>query len=183
MTTFTKEELIGLQALVLENRDSSELQDISKISYLESIYLNEKISTAIDAIDYKIYLFDRKNDYSIDRTADELIIKDIRNKQTYNIPDELILGEIISFDIINRESEIFDLERFISEANSESDKTLMREDLGDLNDSVDEYIFSYYGTNGYITKEKPELFAKTCEEIIKSYKNYLNNLKELAKES
>jgi hypothetical protein len=42
MTTFTKEELIGLKNLVVENRDSAKLQKISGFSYIESINLKVK---------------------------------------------------------------------------------------------------------------------------------------------
>ena len=39
----TKEELIGIERLLMENRDSGKLQKISGISYIQSITLINKI--------------------------------------------------------------------------------------------------------------------------------------------
>ena len=48
MTTFTKEELIAISILVVENKNSAKLQKSSSLCYMESINLGNKIDTMID---------------------------------------------------------------------------------------------------------------------------------------
>lgn len=51
MTTLTKNELLGLTALVVENRDSAKLQKISDIGYIDSINLKAKLLDMISDIE------------------------------------------------------------------------------------------------------------------------------------
>lgn len=44
----TKEELRGIYALIIENRDSAKLQRASGLSYLDSINLVNKLRVALE---------------------------------------------------------------------------------------------------------------------------------------
>ena len=71
------------------------------------------------------------------------------------------------FRISHRDSCISDLERFICETESDSDRELMREDLAYLNKSNEEFLFERISTNGFIAKDIDEdKFNKICRNYI-----------------
>lgn len=180
MTTFTKNELIAISILVVENKNSANLQKSSNLSYMESIKLGNKIDTMIEEMRQAEYLKSQKRNYDIefDYDTQEMIIQDNINDIEYRINSNLVDDEKIApYYIVNVENEADELERIlIPEARSESDRELMREDLETLQNSDDEYVFGNYGTNGFITKEDDiEAFNKVCLEIIESYREYIQN--------
>lgn len=180
MTTFTKNELIAISILVVENKNSAKLQKSSNLSYMESINLGNKIDTMIEEMRQAEYLKSQKRNYDIefDYDTQEMIIQDNINDIEYRINSNLVDDEkIAQYYIVNVENEADELERIlIPEARSESDRELMREDLETLQNSDDEYVFGNYGTNGFITKEDDiEAFNKVCLEIIESYREYIQN--------
>ena len=51
----------------------------------------------------------------------------------------------------------------------------MREDLETLRESSEDYVFTYYGTNGFICKDIDiKEFNKVCQELIESFIAYQN---------
>lgn len=182
MTTFTKEELIAITILVVENKNSAKLQKSSNLSYMESINLGNKIDKMIEEIKQAEWQESLKGNYDIefDYGTQEIIIIDNINDEEYRIDSNLVNDELIApYNVVNRENEVDELERImIPEARTESDRELMREDLKTLQNSDDEYVFGNYGTNGFITKEEDiEEFNRVCQELIESYKNYTNSQK------
>lgn len=174
MTTLTKNELLGLTALVAENRDSAKLQKISDIGYIDSINLKAKLLGMISDIEKSEWAEKQKGIYDIsyDYNTQEMVIKDNRNDVEYRIHRDLVDNDLVEqYNIVNAESEADELERImIPEARSESDRELMREDLETLRECEDEFAIGYYGTNGFVTKESNiEEFNKICLEIIESY--------------
>ena len=184
MTTFTKNELIAISILVVENKNSANLQKSSNLSYMESINLGNKIDTMIEEMRQAEYLKSQKRNYDIefDYDTQEMIIQDNINDIEYRINSNLVDDEKIApYYIVNVENEADELERIlIPEARSESDRELMREDLETLQNSDDEYVFGNYGTNGFITKEDIEEFNRVCQELIESFTLYNNeNIKKI----
>ncbi|MFX4241082.1 hypothetical protein ACOL3H_11910 [Aliarcobacter butzleri] len=182
MTTFTKNELLGICALVTENRDSAKLQRISKISYTESINLRTKILEMLDNMDKQKWLEKQKDNYDIsyDYDSQKMVIQDNINDIEYRIDSNLVDNQIIvPYYIENAEDYADELERImIPQARSESDKELMREDLETLRNTDEEYVFGNYGTNGFITKESDiEEFNKICREMIESYQELCYSVK------
>ena len=178
MTTFTKEELIAITILVVENKNSAKLQKSSNLSYMESINLGNKIDKMLEEIKQAEWQESQKCNYDIefDYDTQEMVIQDNLNGIEYRIDNNLVdNGLIAPYYVVNRENEADELERImIPEARTESDRELMREDLETLQNSDDEYVFGNYGTNGFITKENIEEFNKVCQEIIDSYTSYKN---------
>ena len=72
----------------------------------------------------------------------------------------------IGYKVIDREQQIDDLCMWIGEAQSDSDKYLMKEDLKYLTGVQEEYLFSSISTNEYITQSDDE---KEYQEICKKY--------------
>ena len=179
MTTFTKEELIAISILVVENKNSAKLQKSSNLSYMESINLGNKIDTMIDNMKQAEWLETQKRNYDIefDYETQEMVIQDNINDIEYRIDSNLVDdGKIAPYYIENAENYADELERIlIPEARTESEKELMREDLETLRNTDEEYVFGNYGTNGFITKEEDiEEFNRVCLEIIDSYTSYKN---------
>ena len=175
MTTFAKNEILGLIALVEKNRDSARLQKISNISYLDSINLKVKLSEMIEDLEEQEWLKNERRLYyiSFDYDTQEMVIIDNQNDVEYKIPSHLVdEGKIAQYYIVDAENEADELEDYmIPEAKSSYDKELMREDLQTLRNCQDEFAFGYYGTNGFVTKESNiEEFNKICLELIESYK-------------
>lgn len=182
MTTLTKNELLGLTALVVENRDSAKLQKISDIGYIDSINLKAKLLDMISDIEKSEWAEKQKDVYDIsyDYNSQEMVIKDNRNDVEYRIHRDLVDNDLVAqYHIVNAESEADEIERImIPEARSESDRELMREDLETLRECEDEYAFGNYGTNGFVTKESDiEEFNKICLEIIESYQELCYSVK------
>ena len=173
MTTLTKNELLGLTALVTENRDSAKLQKISDIGYIDSINLKVKLLEMISDIEKSEWAEKQKDIYDIsyDYDSEEMVIKDNQNDVEYRIHRNLVDNVLVAqYHIVNAESEADELETLIPEAKCESTKELMREDLETLRECEDEFAIGYYGTNGFVTKESDiEEFNKICLEIIESY--------------
>ena len=177
MTTFTKEELIAISILVVENKNSAKIQKSSSLCYMESINLGNKIDTMIDNMKQAEWLESQKRNYNIefDYETQEMVIQDNINDIEYRIDSNLVDDEKIApFYIVNAENEADELERImIPEARSESDRELMREDLETLRNTDEEYVFGNYGTNGFITKEEDiEEFNRVCRELIESFTSY-----------
>lgn len=133
MTTFTKEELIAISILVVENKNSAKLQKSSNLSYMESINLGNKIDTMIESMKQAEWLESQKRNYDIefDYETQEMVIQDNLNDIEYRIDSNLVDdGKIVPYYIENAENYADELERImIPEARSESDRELMREDL------------------------------------------------------
>lgn len=182
MTTLTKNELLGLTALVVENRDSAKLQKISGIGYIDSINLKAKLLEMISDIEKSEWAEKQKGIYDIsyDYNTQEMVITDNQNNVNYRIHRDLVDNDLVEqYDIVNAESEADEIERImIPEARSESDRELMREDLETLRECEDEFAIGYYGTNGFVTKESDiEEFNKICLEIIESYQELCYSVK------
>ena len=174
MTTLTKNELLGLTALVTENRDSAKLQKISDIGYIDSINLKAKLLEMISDIEKSEWAEKQKDIYDIsyDYNSQEMVIKDNRNDVEYRIHRDLVDNKkVAQYNIEDAANYADELERImIPEARSESDRELMREDLETLRECEDEFAIGYYGTNGFVTKQSDiEEFNKICLEIIESY--------------
>ena len=174
MTTLTKNELLGLTALVVENRDSAKLQKISDIGYIDSINLKAKLLEMISDIEKSEWAEKQKDIYDIsyDYNSQEMVIKDNRNDVEYRIHRDLVDNKkVAQYNIEDAANYADELERImIPEARSESDRELMREDLETLRECEDEFAIGYYGTNGFVTKQSDiEEFNKICLEIIESY--------------
>lgn len=176
MDNFTDSELESIRKLILENRDSAKLQKASGLGYMDSIKLKGKIDEMIDELNKKAFEKKSKHFYNIeyDSEEQEMIIEDVRNKTTYKIPTSLVDdGKVAAFTIVDVQDEITQLEDIlIPEARNLSDKNLMKEDLATLNDCDDEYVFAYYGTNGFITKNNIEEFNKVCSDMVESFIEY-----------
>jgi hypothetical protein len=183
-TTFTKEELIAISILVVENKNSAKLQKSSNLSYMESINLGNKIDKILEEIKQAEWQESQKSNYDIefDYDTQEIVIQDNLNSIEYRIDNNIVdNGLIAPYYVVNRENEADELERImIPEARTESDRELMREDLETLQNSDDEYVFGNYGTNGFITKEDIEEFNRVCQELIESFTLYNNeNIKKI----
>jgi hypothetical protein len=177
-TTLTKNELLGLTALVTENRDSAKLQKISEISYTESINLRAKLLEMIDSIDKAEWIEKQKDlyDISFDYDTQEMVINDNQNDVEYRIHRDLVdNNKVAQYHIVNAEDYADEIERImIPEARTEWERELMREDLETLRNCEDEYAFGNYGTNGFITKQSDiEEFNRICLELIEDYQYLL----------
>lgn len=62
------------------------------------------------------------------------------------------------YQIVDRETEVENLIRYIAESKSESDKYLMMEDLKTLINATDEFIFSSTSTNDYELESVPNSY-------------------------
>jgi hypothetical protein len=182
MTTLTKNELLGLTALVVENRDSAKLQKISDIGYIDSINLKAKLLDMISDIEKSEWAEKQKDlyDISFDSDAEEMVINDNLNSVEYRIHRDLVdSNKVAQYYIEDADDYADELERtIIPQARTEWEKELMREDLETLRNCEDEYAFGNYGTNGFITKQSDiEEFNKICLEIIESYQELCYSVK------
>lgn len=182
MTTLTKNELLGLTALVVENRDSAKLQKISDIGYIDSINLKAKLLDMISDIEKSEWAEKQKDlyDISFDSDAEEMVINDNLNSVEYRIHRDLVdSNKVAQYYIEDADDYADELERImIPEARNEYDRELMREDLETLRECEDEFAIGYYGTNGFVTKESNiEEFNKICLEIIESYQELCYSVK------
>jgi hypothetical protein len=88
------------------------------------------------------------------------------------IKEKIFQEELINYRLIEREVLIEDLINWISEAQNESYKYLMKEDLKYLINLKDEVVFSSISTNEYIAKsDNLKEFNNICKEILKLNKN------------
>ncbi|MEV9476445.1 hypothetical protein [Aliarcobacter butzleri] len=182
MTTLTKQELLGITALVTENRDSAKLQKISDIGYVDSINLRAKLLEMISDIEKSEWAEKQKDlyDISFDSDAEEMVINDNLNSVEYRIHRDLVdSNKVAQYYIEDADDYADELERIIiPQARTEWEKELMREDLETLRNCEDEYAFGNYGTNGFITKQSDiEKFNKICLEIIESYQELCYSVK------
>jgi hypothetical protein len=83
------------------------------------------------------------------------------------IKDEIFREEKVDYRLSEREQIINDLIDWISESKSESDKTLMKEDLKCLMRLNDEYVFSSVSTNEYVAEsDYGKRFNEICSDIL-----------------
>lgn len=182
MTTLTKNELLGLTALVTENRDSAKLQKISDIGYVDSINLRVKLLEMIESIDKAEWAEKQKDlyDISFDSDAEEMVINDNLNSVEYRIHRDLVdSNKVAQYYIEDADDYADELERtIIPQARTEWEKELMREDLETLRECEDEYAFGNYGSNGFITKQSDiEEFNRICLELIEDYQSLCYSVK------
>lgn len=105
---FTKEELITIERLLIQNRDSKRLQDISNCSYLDSIELIQKTEKILERKE-----FYKEHDELVDRYRDgELTDKEFWDlekemERKYNIFEYLSSKEryVKDFPLRNGKSE------------------------------------------------------------------------------
>lgn len=81
------------------------------------------------------------------------------------IDESIFNEEKVNYRIVEREGLIEDLCRWIAETKSDSDKTLMLEDLKTLVNKTDEFCFSSIMTNEYVFPDDDE-FENICKEIL-----------------
>lgn len=175
MAIFTNNELNSLRGLVVHARGSIVLQKKFGIGYVEAESIVAKIDTLLrETKPLPLNEFE-KDIYDISYD-DVMIIKDTQNNIEYRIDSDLVhSGKIAGYLIEDRDEAINNIESWLSESKSESDKYLMREDLEYLRESSEDYVFTYYGTNGFIAKDvdMPE-FNKVCQELIESFNSNKN---------
>lgn len=96
------------------------------------------------------------------------------------INEKIFQKEKVEYSPREREDEIEHLCSWIAESKSQSDKTLMLQDLKYLMGLDDEFIFSSISTNEYIAKsDNICIFDNICEEILKLNKeDYPDELSE-----
>lgn len=166
--TFTKEELKAIQILVM-NTDDTQIYANSGLSYTEVTALKKKLAKMVEPKDTGNE-FNISYDYN---GAQFLVVEDVKNNKTHNIPVGLLYdGKIAKYLIVDREQEIDILEQMIAECASQSDKKSMRKDLDTLKNSTEKFVLGKYGTNGFITKDGGiDEFNEACKELIQSYIN------------
>ncbi|MDD3054824.1 MAG: hypothetical protein PHE16_02985 [Aliarcobacter sp.] len=176
MTTFTNTELEAIRLLVVKTRNSVVLQKKTALGLVEIEQIVEKIdsllkeTTSLPFGESKKDLFDISTDYNV------MKITDIQNEIDYEIDMDLVYnGKIVGYLIEDRDEAISNIESWIGESNSESDKYLMREDLEYLRESSEDYVLNCCGTNGFISKDVDmKEFNKVCQELIESFTAYQN---------
>ena len=157
---FTKEELTQIGILVGLAGDSVRLQNKANISYFESIDLKNKI---IDAIEHLESSDNVCSSYAIVNEK-KLIVDD----ESIDVPDDFDFEDSeIGYRIEKREDFIVELCGFMTDARDKStDQQMMKDDLEYLISINDEYIFSSYITNEYITcSEDGEEFVEIAKAI------------------
>ena len=175
MTTFTNTELEAMRLLVVKTRNSVALQKKTGLGLVEISEIVEKIDTLLREMPSSKLDESGKDIYNISYD-DVIVITDTQNDIEYRIDADLVHnGKVAAYLIEDRDEAISNIESWLSESKSESDKYLMREDLEYLRESSEEYVFTYYGTNGFIAKDVDmSEFNKVCQEIIDSYTSYKN---------
>ncbi|WP_418181276.1 hypothetical protein ACNSOL_12270 (plasmid) [Aliarcobacter lanthieri] len=179
MTTFTNKELQAMRMLVVKTRTSIGLQKKTDLNLVDISELVEKIDTLLRETVSEPIEESKKDIYDISIDDNFYVIEDTLNNVEYKIHRDLVdCGKVAGYIIEDRDQRIEDLEDWIGESKSESDKYLMREDLEYLRESKEGYVFSYYGTNGFIAKDVDiEEFNKICLEIIESYQELCYSVK------
>ena len=81
------------------------------------------------------------------------------------LSDKIREEDLHEYSIVDRESMIDDLYRWIGEAKDDCYKQMMKDDLRMLEEWEDDYIFSSNSTNSYINSEGSD-FDQTCKELI-----------------
>lgn len=174
MTTFTNTELEAIRTLVIKTRSSIPLQKKTGLDLLGIEKIVEKLDNLIKESPSLQPSKSNKNIFDISTDYDSMIIRDTENDIEYKIEIDLVdNGKVIGYLINDRNEAINDIETWIGESNSESDKYLMRVDLEYLRESNEEYVFANYGTNGFIAKDvDANEFNKVCLELIESFVSY-----------
>jgi len=175
MTTFTNTELEAIRLLVVKTRNSVALQKKTGLGLVEISEIVEKIDTLLREMPSSTLDESEKDIFDISYD-DVMIITDTQNDIEYRIDADLVHnGKIAGYLIEDRDEAISNIESWLSESKSESDKYLMREDLEYLRESSEDYVFTYYGTNGFIAKDVDmKEFNNVCQELIESYTSYKN---------
>lgn len=175
MTTFTKEELEAMRLLVVRTRTNINLQKKTGLDLVKSMELVEKIDILLRDLP-SIKLDEEEKDMYDISYDDVMIITDTQNEIEYRINSDLVHnGKVAGYLIEDRQDAISNIESWLAESKSESDKYLMREDLETLRESSEDYVFTYYGTNGFICKDIDiNEFNKICQELIESFTSYQN---------
>lgn len=174
MTTFTNEELNSLRGLIIHARGSSTLQKKFNVGYIEASKIIDKIDVLLnDTVPEKLDESE-KDIYEITTDYKEMVITDTRTDKVYKIDMDLVhKGKVSAYLMEDREEAISNIESWIAESKNDSDKFLMREDLETLCESNAEYVFTYYGTNGFVAKDIDiKEFNKICAELIESFKDF-----------
>ncbi len=173
-TTFTNTELEAIRILVVKTRNSVALQKKTGLGLVEIADIVEKIDTLLREMPTSILEESEKDIYDISYEDDVMVITDTKNDIEYRIESDLVHdGKVAGYLIEDRDEAISNIESWLSESKSESDKYLMREDLEYLRESREDYVFTNYGTNGFIAKDVDmKEFNKVCQELIESYTSY-----------
>lgn len=176
--TFTKKELAAIRTLVVRTRSNNILRKKINIELLDTFILVEKIDALLNELPSDKLEESHKDIYNISSYDDFYIITDTKNDIEYKINTDLVNdGKVASFSIDDRESRIDELESWIGESKSESDKYLMREDLEYLRESSEEFVLSYLDTNGYVAKDVEIVeFNRVCKEMIDAFVSYTNEV-------
>jgi hypothetical protein len=143
----------------------------------------KEMRLAIKEIEYYTYTDNKEDKYDISFdyfSEQSLVVVDNEEDKEYRIPVGLLHdGLVAEYNIVDRENEIYELERLVGESHmmgssiSDYDRVLMREDLETLKSTDEEYVLSYYGTNGFLTKkENLDEFNEACQALIDSYIKY-----------
>jgi hypothetical protein len=145
----------------------------------------EEMTKAMDTIKHFQYAPKNEDKFNISfdyEGKQALVVKDNKKDITYKIPVSLLDdGKIAEYNIVDRENELYELERLIGESHmmgssiSDYDRSLMKEDLETLKSTDEEYVLGYYGTNGFLTKKSNlEEFNEACQELIDSYTEHIS---------
>lgn len=156
--TLTKEEIEGLILMVSMNRDSKIMQSKSKIDYLDSITLKNKLNHYLEASNNGNEIAD-----IFDISSDGTMMQIKENSNIHKIKSEIYFFE-------NRNNLISELELLLVERSEELDKESIRKDLRNLYDIDDEYVISPFDKAGFITKRNIQEFNKVCKELINNSK-------------
>lgn len=146
--------------------------------------LNEALAKSLNFDNYD-QLSPLLEDYKCSNIITYSISFDCKGEQSLlingnRISSNLVHSEVVTHTVVDREDRIQDLISFISEAQSDSsragDRALMQEDLEYLINSDDDYVLEAYATNGFISaSSEPELFNRTCDEMILAAIDYYDN--------
>lgn len=87
------------------------------------------------------------------------------------IADE-IFNEVVEYSLVERDYEIEELQRMLGEAiqlGRTNDASLMEQDIDELKELSDEYVFSSQNTNEYVSfTNNPERFNELCQMTIEA---------------
>lgn len=140
---------------------------------------------AIISIDWfgRYYIDDELvTDKTLSKHLSEFLKKPLPEEPKYSIVkddnmDVYINGILIQEDVFNQDMVLYavvepddeaeEIRRYYSEAKSESDKILMKDDIEYLDSLSDEYVFSSKETKDYIAfNDNPTRFNEICEEFL-----------------
>ncbi len=102
-----------------------------------------------------------KSNPRIEYIEDHYEIDDIK------INEDIFQEEKYDYSIVDVEDEINNLIMFIQESKSDSQAELMKEDLRQLINCDEEYVFSSVNTNEYIDSTYWDHYNSHCEAILK----------------